>query len=145
MSCRDASVSAAAVVMLACGSMANAAVCNVQSAGIAFGSYDTLSPTPVDSVGTISVDCDVETAFTIDLGPGAGAVDQRILSSGMSALQYNLYADASRTAIWGDGISGTNVSASGTNFSISVYGRIPARQNVEAGIYSDSVTITLSY
>jgi spore coat protein U-like protein len=93
----------------------------------------------------VVINCDFETAFTIDLGPGTGSFEQRTMIGGESALDYNLYTDASRMIVWGDGVSGANVSASGTNVSVPVYGRIPARQIVEARPYGDSVTITISY
>ena len=47
-------------------------------------------------------------------------------------LAYNLYREASRSIIWGDGTGGSAVG-SGTGATHTVYGRIPSRQNVYAG------------
>jgi len=134
------------LVMLFVGaSAATAATCTAQSTGVAFGSYDTLSNGPLDSTGSINVQCDLSTAFTIDLGTGSGTYGQRTLTGGGRVLDYNLYTDSTRMLVWADGTAGGDVSDSGTNVSVPVYGRIPQRQNVGAGIYSDTVVITVSY
>lgn len=135
----------AAALLFACPWSPAWAACSVQSAGLAFGSYDTLAGVPLDSTGNIQVECDADTAFTLDLGAGSGSYGQRTLSGAQSVLDYNLYTDAARTLIWADGLAGDDVSASGTSVSIPVYGRIPQRQNVAAGIYADTVVITISY
>jgi len=91
----------------------------------------------------------------VDLSQGrAGTYEPRKMfndNSPGSFIEYNLYLDASATGIWGNGLSGTGhyyVSSqppNGTNVSIPVYAKAPARQNVMAGVYSDSVTVTLSF
>jgi spore coat protein U-like protein len=134
-----------ALALLAPLEGAEAATCTAQPTAVAFGSYDTLDPSALDGVGEVTVQCDADTAFTIDLGSGTGTVDQRIMSGATGTLNYNLYTDAARTALWGDGISGSDVSASGTNVTTTVYGRIPGLQNVGAGSYSDTVTVTITY
>lgn len=126
-------------------SPASAVTCGVSSAGVAFGSYDTLISTPLDGVGTIAVNCDASTTFTVALSAGSGTFAQRQMTAGATQLGYNLYTDATRTIVWGDGISGSTVSASGTSVDLSIYGRVPAGQNVAAGVYSDSIVITVSY
>jgi spore coat protein U-like protein len=60
-----------------------------------------------------------------------------------SQLAYNLYKDASRLLVWGDG--GGGVSSNGTNVDLTVYGRIPGAQNVQANVYVDSVTVTVAF
>lgn len=135
----------ATLMLLADASAATAATCTVQSTSVAFGSYDTFSSAPLDSTGSINVQCDVSTAFTINLGTGTGSYAQRTLTSAQSILDYNLYTDAARTLVWADGTTGNNVSGSGTNVTVPVYGRIPQRQNVPAGVYTDTVVITISY
>jgi spore coat protein U-like protein len=136
---------ALAVLLLASGTAAESAVCNVQSNGVAFGNYDTLDPAPLDGVGSLAVQCDSNTAFTVDLGPGGATTNQRLLAGIGGILRYNLFTDATRTAIWGDGASGSNLSSTGSNVTLSIFGRIEARQNVSAGTYTDTVTITLTY
>lgn len=123
----------------------HATSCTVQSAGVAFGAYDPLAASPVDGVGTVRIDCDVQTSLTVALGQGSGSSGTRQMTNGSSQLLYNLYTDASRTFVWGDGVSGSDVSVSGTTINLPVYGRIFARQNVIEGQYADTIVITVSY
>ena len=60
-------------------------------------------------------------------------------------MNYNLYTDATRTAVWGDGVGASNVSATGTSVDLPIYGRIPARQTVPAKGYTDAITVTIDY
>lgn len=142
--CRQSAALAIAVIAV-CPAPALATICSVSSVGVVFGSYDSLTSTPLDGVGVISVDCDVSTSFTVALSSGYGSFAQRQMIAGSSQLGYNLYTDASRTMVWGDGVSAGTVSATGSSLNLSVYGRVPAQQNVAAGTYADSVSITVSY
>ncbi len=67
--------------------------------------------------------------------------------TGASALQYNLYLDAARTTIWGNGSGGTSTlnAPSGGNQTVSVYGRVFPLQDVSVGICSDSILVTINY
>lgn len=137
---------AAGGLMLSFAASASALTCGVTSQGVAFGSYDTLNAAHSDGTGNISVTCDASTSFTVSLSTGGGTYAQRSMSSGANQLGYNLYTDASRTTVWGDGLGGTsNVSATGSNVDLPVYGRIPARQNVPASAYADAITVTVAY
>lgn len=67
---------------------------------------------------------------------------------GSEPLNYNLYLDSARTTIWGNGTSGTSfitTSPAVANNDLTVYGRTLLGQNVSAGIYSDSVTVTVEW
>ena len=65
------------------------------------------------------------------------------MSAVAAHLDYNLYKDASRLMVWGD--AGGGVSSSGTDVDLTVYGRIPGAQNVEAHVYADSVSVTVTF
>jgi spore coat protein U-like protein len=117
---------------------------------INFGSYNVYSTAPLDSVSTVSWKCQrtrLLAYITLDEGQ-SGTYSQRTMTSGANTLQYNLYTDAARTTVWGDGTSGTSeytflfTSSSG---SVNIYGRIPALQDVAVGHYSDSVTVTIVF
>jgi spore coat protein U-like protein len=138
-------VATLAAAWLAAASPAGAASCNVQSAGIVFGAYDVLDPGALDGAGSVTVDCDSAVPFSVGLGAGGGSYSQRRMTAGTSDLDYNLYSDAARLIVWGDGVGASDVSASGTSVDLPIYGRIPARQNVRAGVYVDTITITVSY
>ena len=122
-----------------------AAACSASTQAVSFGAYSPLSSTALDGVGTIGVTCDSALAFTIKLSAGNGTVDQRQMVSGASQLGYNLYVDAARLIIWGDGVNGSTMSATGPNADLTVYGRIPALQNVVAGAYADTIVVTVTY
>jgi spore coat protein U-like protein len=122
------------------------AECTLNIIDINFGSYDTLNPLATDIAGDFSVTCDTETSLQVSLSAGLGTYSARRLLSGTDALLYNLYTDPTRLTIWGDGSPGTGVlSLSGTGGNYTVYGRIPARQNVPVGTYGDTITVILTF
>jgi spore coat protein U-like protein len=129
--------------MLAASSAALGATCGVTTQPVSFGNYDTLGGNALDGVGNVRVSCDSETSVTIAIGAGTGSVEARRMTSGAAQLDYNLYRDPTRLMIWGDGIG--SVTTTGTTLDLPVYGKIPASQNVPAGLYADSVTVTITY
>jgi len=122
------------------------ATCTVSAQGVIFGAFNPFSVSALDGVGNIGVDCSAATAYTVSLSTGFGSYAARTMKNGPNQLGYNLYTDASRTVIWGDGTAGTAmVSSSGTTANHTVYGRIPSLQNVNVGSYSDTITVTLVF
>jgi spore coat protein U-like protein len=122
------------------------AACTVSATGVAFGAYDPFSSASLDSTGNVAVTCNPSTPYTIALSPGNAAQSDRRMLSGANILAYNLFTDATRTAVWGDGTGATlTVSGSGIAGGHPIYGRIPARQNVAVGIYSDAITVTVTF
>ena len=142
-----------------------AASCTVNVSPAIFGSYDnTLNETAVATIsGTCSkgnpADPDM-TSATLTLSTGtSNAFNARQMAKGADRLDYNLYTSAARTIVWGDGTAGTGTVAalaiqsngrflnhnSSRNFTISAYGRIPGNQDAVPGIYSDTITVTMSF
>jgi spore coat protein U-like protein len=126
--------------------------------GINFGLYNPFAPEPNDTTGNISVSCNaadqgVDVSYEISLDTGkSGSFAKRKLASANRELGYNLYTDASRTLVWGDGSSISNrlkdaYSSPNTQEikSYPIYGRIEPNQNVAAGDYSDLITVTLIF
>ena len=127
-------------------SPAEATDCAISPDSVAFGNYDPLSPVAHDGVGNVAINCSAPTSFTISLGPGNGSVEQREMWGGSSEMRYNLYTDAARMLVWGDGMgAGNTVSDTAQSGNYAVYGRIPARQNLAAGVYADVVVVTITY
>jgi spore coat protein U-like protein len=123
-----------------------AAECSLNVVDVSFGSYDTFALAHTDITGTVSVSCDTETSLQVSLSAGLGTFATRHMTNGPSNLLYNLYMDASRVSIWGDGSPGTSLlSLSGTGGSYTVYGRILAHQNVSVGVYGDTVTVSVIF
>lgn len=120
---------------------------------ISFGRYDVFSPAPLDAAGSFSYECHGGTGDSlvlIELSMGGGSGDgMREMSNGAKRLAYDLYLDAARTIRWGNGTNGSSSygpirPSLGTN-TLWIYGRIPARQNVSTGTYSDTLTMTIVY
>jgi len=126
---------------------AQAAVCTVSTTGVAFGAYDSFHGSGKLSTGTIGVSCDVIATYAIGMSAGVAGTFNRAMAFGANRLGYNLFTDATRTVIWGDSSAGTaKVGSSGTTGSVhNVYGRIPARQVVPAGSYTDSIIVTVDF
>lgn len=122
--------------------------CSVGADGLRFGSYDPFGSADTDGAGSIAVTCDEGTAYTLSLGSGSGTRAARRMAYGAHELKYNLYLDAARVLVWGDGIGTTHtVTGTGTGVSqiVTVYGRIPARQNARVGSYSDMVVLSVDF
>lgn len=139
-------VAPAMLALLFAAAPARAANCTVSPQNLSFGLYDPLSNSTSDTVATITVDCDAETAFEIALGPGAGSYAARTMAGGADTMAYNLYVDPQRTLVWGDGTGGSGtVGAVSAQAAFTVYARAPARQNLRPGIYADIVSVTVTY
>ncbi len=132
-------------------------VCTVSTSPIVFGTYVPTASGATDSTSTISVTCtgiiSISVNYTIKLGTGlGGSYAPRRMSGGAGTLNYNLYTNAARSVVWGDGSSGTATVSDGYSLGLllitrnySVYGRIAALQNVAPGVYSDAVLVTVDY
>lgn len=142
---------------MGCFMPAQAAVsCIFSASGVSFGNYDVLNPSPVLSNGTITFSCSsipaggVNVTIALDRGLHSAVFPNRNLAKGAVLLGYNLYQDAALTVIWGNGNNGTSkygpISVTNTNpVTLTMYGRIPANQDVTAGSYSDTITATMTF
>ena len=106
----------------------------------------------------VSIACDnpamqAETVtYSLQLGPsGNGQRASRAMRSGSEQLLYNLYTDAARSQVWGDGSEGTMVFTGALQLPSTrtaqhpVYGRLFERQPVLPGSYGDALQVTLSF
>lgn len=138
-----------AALLVVLSAAAARADCTVSVGSMAFGAYDVFSSTPLDTVATITYTCSTPaTAPTMSISRGgATSFSPRQMLNGASALNYNLYLDAARTQIWGDGSAGTSTysCSMGSGLSVSVYGRIFAQQNLPVGSYGDSLVVTITF
>lgn len=127
--------------------LGRATSCTVSTVSVNFGTYNVYATTALQTTGQITVTCNpVSTSYIVALNGGTyGTITQRKQSSGSDLLLYNLYTDPARTVLWGDGsTSGVTVTSSGLT-PLTVYGVIPAQQDVSAGAYSDNVSVTVSF
>lgn len=139
-----------AALIMSCSQPAYSA-CTVTTTAAGFGNYDVFTTTADDTTGTIRVVCSPRANIQIAIGasPNSGGFNPRSmkLTTGTDLLNYNLYTNNARTTIWGNGTSGTSVVTVNnvTNTTRTVYGRIPALQDVRVGSYSETLTVTVTY
>jgi spore coat protein U-like protein len=126
--------------------------CTISVTSVAFGSYNVFTTTPADSTCTITYRCNSAAAnISIALSDGSSSTSSpRTMRKGAEVLNYNLYQNAARTNIWGDGTGGTLIYTQGNppnnqNVSVTVYGRIPAQQDVSSGNYTDTVSAVINF
>lgn len=133
--------------------------CDVNVTGLSFGGYDVFSPIPRDATATVTVTCNAPPQnpnapipVIISLSPGnSGSFAQRQMQrvGGPERLAYNLYTTPSFSTVWGDGSGGsqtqTNLVTRTNPWNATIYGRLPAGQNVPVGSYSDVITITVDF
>ena len=130
------------------------ASCSLSSSSMSFGSYDVFSSNHLDSIGQLVFRCapnDKNVAISLSRG-GSSSFNPRRLVNVSSFINYNLYLDAARSVVWGDGSSGTqtffisNPKPNNADIAVPVYGRISAGQSAAAfGNYSDTSTAIINY
>lgn len=117
---------------------------------ISFGSYNPLSGSNTDATGNIQITCTNNTSYSVALSAGgSGSYSTRQLSDGGSnTLNYNLYTSSAYTSVWGDGTASSNTvdqTGSGSQDTMTVYGRITSGQSVANASYSDTINVTVTY
>lgn len=143
------------VSMVLLAPRARAASCSFQTVtSVAFGAYDVFTTTPLDSTATIAYSCTPSVTsprIFLSMG-GGGSFNPRRLTGPLGTLAtYNLYLDSARTTIWGDGSGGTSFitgpdpSSNSQVFTYTIYARVFAGQDLIAGAYSDTITVTINY
>jgi spore coat protein U-like protein len=143
----------AVIVVLVTGFIAPAALgqCTwtTPPAGVAFGTYSVFAAADDLSNVNFTIRCTAlrQASITLSRG-GSGTYTPRMMSG---TANYNLWGDAGLTTIWGDGTGGTytfsavNWSFGTQSYTGTIYGSVPAIQDLAPGAYSDSITATLSY
>jgi len=126
--------------------------CTISVTSVNFGTYNVFGGSATDSTGTITIFCNNQAHnISVTLSKGASSTyNARTMLRGGEALSYNLFRDAARSSIWGDGTGGTstytdNNPPNATNITLTVYGRVPAGQDVSAGSYSDTVAAVINF
>lgn len=127
--------------------------CTISTIAVGFPNYDPIvahASTPDDSTaGSVTVTCTKGAAATIGLGLGANASGTQMrMANGTNYLNYALYQDSGHATVWGN--SGTGLYSPGAAPSkaprtFTVYGRIPAAQDLPAGTYTDTVVATVNF
>ena len=144
----------ATTCLLLCLSVPAHAACTISATPFSFLPYDSLSTNPTDSTGSISIACNEAPPPDVTVQIGRSATSSGFAPRSMKhsslpdLLHYNLFTSAAMNTIWGDGTGGTPDSAyrkSPKNKPevVTIYGRMPAGQDISAGTYSDSLVVTI--
>lgn len=147
---KSASIGVTAELVPACSAGSTQAGNLGQFDTLDFGSHFALAAAVTavaqGSMGGLRINCVANTPYRVLLGAGSsGDVAARtLLGPGATVLAYNLYSDAGYATLWDDstGVSGLG---SGADQWLSVYGRVPAQAVPGPGLYSDTVTVTVSW
>jgi spore coat protein U-like protein len=150
-----------AALSVPCAHAATTVNCTVSAGGIAFGIYNPLSAVANASTGTLRITCNgsgtgsANVTVNVTLSTGlSGSYATRKMFSGVNTLNYNIFWSTAYNQIIGDGSGGSfagsagpfPVSAGGSNLATgTLFGRIPASQDVAPGSYSDIITVTVTY
>lgn len=115
---------------------------------LVFGAYDPLAAGNLTATTTFEVRCTMNAGNFVALNEGANGVAVDCLSRAMDGpgadtLNYDLLDGATA---WGCGASAKSYTAAvNSPVTLTVNGEIPAGQFVEAGAYSDTITITVDF
>ncbi len=121
--------------------------CAVASAALDFGTYTAGQPAARDAQANISYTACGPGTLRIELDGGASEnASGRQLRNGTSVLGYGLFQDTARTRVFGSGTAAPTVNlTAAADGRVTVYGRIPGRQDVAPGTYTDTVGVTLTF
>jgi len=143
-----------------------AQACAVSSSStLGFGAYDPIGANAASArtgTGSVSITCTKDSsAITIDLNAGGNALgnQRRMAGAGSDFLNYNItqpetttpWTSCAGSTTWGSTVGGSVYTPGGVTWSSSaaqaftVCGSVPAAQNVSAGTYSDTVTVTVNF
>lgn len=128
--------------------------CTILVQSLNFNSYVPVNPAPRDVTGQIVLNCSSTNGIKIrldeGLNPGPGSNNPnpvRRMRNGLgSFLNYNIYRNAARTQVWGGNTpNDLSVPDGPWPMVVPVYGRIPANQYLQSGIYTDTVVVRVQF
>lgn len=135
--------------------------CTVTATSIAFGIYNPLNTAATTSTGNLRVICSGSGTGSVSMSVGvtlsaglSGSFATRKMFSGLNALNYNIFWSTAYSQVMGDGSGGSfagsagpfTVFAGGTSTATgTMYGRVPAQQDVAPGNYVDTILVTVTY
>jgi spore coat protein U-like protein len=124
--------------------------CVIEATDLNFGAYSPVGPA-LDGQSQLLLLCTSSAQWNVglDQGTAAGATvtTRQMTGPAPSLLSYSLFSDAARTINWGNTVGTDTVSGVGTGGPqvVTIYGRVPAAQNVGVGGYQDTITATVTF
>lgn len=127
-----------------------AATCVVTSAvDLDFGTQGVLAAN-IDQTSTITITCTNTTPYNIGLNQGvngSSVTTRQMKAAGPALINYSLFSDAGRTTNWGNTVGTDTVASTGTGAAqaFTVFGRIPPQPSPLPALYTDTITITVTF
>lgn len=129
--------------------------CHVNNAIMNFGDYDPVSKNataPLTGVTSFQIACTKGASASISLSAGNNSSHAtgttRAMSTGGATsdyISYELYTNTGYSTVWNASNIIQYVASSRRTNTITVYGKIPAGQDVSAGYYTDTVSIVANF
>lgn len=147
------------ILAISFSTSAHSASCNFLNVGGTLVDFDITSVSiqqDYDAVGMLRLQCtdailpNIPVTISVDEGSSNSFVS-RTLVNGPSSITYNMYTDALRQNVFGDGSAGSNTSTIGmlcvnsVECNVPIYGRIDGGQAGMAGQYSDDILVTAEF
>lgn len=118
---------------------------SVDTAALSFGDVEQ-GTAGANARTEVGVTCSRDQPYAIGFSYGQNAEGtQRRMSSGSTEVEYQLYADASRSRPIGPRGSGSELRGTGNGEQqhLPVYARLDVGQNTPTGMYTDVVRMTV--
>ncbi len=126
--------------------------CNFTTSNtMTFTGYDTAATSDLGGTVVLGVRCTRGATVTIGIDAGAhaglAAPSTRAMQNGAFNLGYDFYHENTYTTLWTTAGAGLYSFSPATNAptNISVHGRVLGGQDVPAGLYTDTVVVTVNY
>ena len=143
----------ALALMICLPLLSHAMSCNLLSAGrFNFGAYDPLSSLPTDVQATFTLQCipahpNERLNLQITVLTATGVPGNLQASGTAKSIQFGFYQDPQRTVALDANtrIVMTDRLSTAREYPITIYGRLPAKQNIPAGTYHANITFVIDY
>ena len=139
------------------GSVSDNCSTNIVSSSLAFPAYNVYNTTDTTANATVSFNCTLGVNPTVYIsnesnGGAHGTGSEYALKNGTSNwLGYSVYSNSGLTTLFpttnGGAIApqASTPQAPGTQWTATLYGKIPHGQSAVFGSYTDSLTVTINY
>lgn len=124
------------------GATADLAFLEYDPAGVNYTAQDTAT-----TEFTVRCTKGASVTFKLDNGDNVNSAQRRMKLDAGNLLNYNLFSDAGNSVAWNATTYPAAVVSAGPSTPITktIYGVIPAGQDVSAGSYTDNVVITAEF
>ena len=119
-----------------------AANCTISAATLGFGAYDPVvanTTNPLDGSTTMSVACTKGVTPKITTATAGSTI-----TNGTDNLNYSLFSNSTRTTDFAGGFDLPTATSKAPQ-TLTIYGRIPGAQDVSAGAYTGTISVTVNF